>query len=378
VLWEMLTGRRLFRADNEAKLLALVLDGDVHPPSVLVDGLAEGFDRVVMRGIDRDPAKRYATAREMAIDVESVVGIAPPSEVGEWVEVLAADELRERTSRIEEIERSVRNVPSSPSGAWPGSLTASGVSRRNDEAQTVNQGGRSSSAAALVPGFSGERPKPPEPSQPTVRHGLGRTGSGAPVAPGSSGERLKPPPHTSQVVSQVSQVSHLSVSHTDRPGGSTKRSSGLLVAAAVALFAAGGTMLALRPSHSRAAATVAASQVPSATVPTAKAQQAPAPSTSWTTAPSAPPSASTPKTPAFALEDLPPQPKPHPRPQGLSPASQTPPQTPVQQVTQPPPAVEARGLEHPPNKRPPPAAECNPPYTTDEKGHIHFKPACLN
>src|SRR5579864_4264727 len=64
VLWEMLTGRRLFRADNEAKLLSLVLDSEVQLPSKLVEGLDEGFDRVVARGLDRDPAKRYATARE--------------------------------------------------------------------------------------------------------------------------------------------------------------------------------------------------------------------------------------------------------------------------------------------------------------------------
>jgi serine/threonine protein kinase len=391
VLWEMLTGRRLFRADNEGKLLALVLDGDVHPPSALVEGLNEGFDRVVLRGMDRDPAKRYSTAREMAIDVESVVGIAPSAEVGEWVEALAADELRERTARIEEIERSVRGS-SPPSGGWSDSLTSSGVSRRTDEAPTVNHGGRASSRAPIPP------PKPPEPSQPTMRHGVGRLSSRVPVAPVSSGDVLKPPPQ--QVVSQVSQVSHFSVSHTDPPRAAKRRSGGLVVVAAVALCATGAAIFALRPSHSRAAASLAATNVPSATAgaagQSAKVVQAPGPaasSTSSASAASAPAASSAPKTAVF--EDLPAPgasiPKmtnaQHPRPQ-LS--SQPPQPVPVQgqgvaaQPRPPPPASPAPQVpgqgqvtQTPAPAKRPAASDCNPPYTTDEKGHIHFKPACL-
>src|SRR5579864_5666809 len=74
VLWEMLTGRRLFRADNEAKLLALVLDSEILPPSKVVDGLPAGFDPVVMLGLDRDPGRRFESARQMAVEVEGVVG----------------------------------------------------------------------------------------------------------------------------------------------------------------------------------------------------------------------------------------------------------------------------------------------------------------
>jgi serine/threonine protein kinase len=107
LLWEALTSRRLFRADNDAQLLALVLGGLVQPPSKLVEGLPRGFDEIVLRGLDRDPARRFATAREMAAAIEAVTSTAPPTEVGEWVERIAADELRERTQRIEEIERSI-------------------------------------------------------------------------------------------------------------------------------------------------------------------------------------------------------------------------------------------------------------------------------
>jgi serine/threonine-protein kinase len=111
ILWETLTGHRLFRADNEARLMALVLAGRVEPPSAVAPGSPAGFDRVVLRGLHRDAEKRFATAREMATELERVVGAAPPTEVGEWVEYIASEELRERTHRIEEIERITPTPP---------------------------------------------------------------------------------------------------------------------------------------------------------------------------------------------------------------------------------------------------------------------------
>jgi serine/threonine protein kinase len=118
MLWEALTGDRLFRADNEARLMALVLGGRVEPPSRAAPGLPAGFDRVVLRGLHRDPDRRFETAREMAVELERVVGAAAPTEVGEWVEYVASEDLRERTHRIEEIER-ITPTPPRPKVAPP-------------------------------------------------------------------------------------------------------------------------------------------------------------------------------------------------------------------------------------------------------------------
>jgi eukaryotic-like serine/threonine-protein kinase len=334
VLWEMLTGRRLFRAENEAKLLSMVLDGEVHPPSTLVEGLADGFDQVVLRGIDRDPAKRYATAREMAIDVEAVLGVAQPAEVGDWVEATAADELRERTHRIEEIERSIRSTPrGTPSGGWPSALTQSGLARRGDSSPTLQQGR----------GVSRALPPPPPPSS-------------RPAAP---------PLPSHRTVSQVSQVSHLSVSHTDPPKGAKKGPTGMVLVAAVALCALGATVFALRPSHSSAAPTVASLPPPTTAVagPTPKSTQSTSPpAPSMSSAQDVAPQPPTPKASVFSLEDLPGPSKARPKVLPLPP--------------NPPPQFAPPSPTPPPPKRP--SSECNPPYTADDKGHIHFKPACVN
>jgi serine/threonine-protein kinase len=104
VLWEALTGRRLFDGETEAIVLVRAIEGRIEPPSAHAPGLDPAIDAVVVRGLARDPAQRFATAREFALAIEQTIGLASPSEVGEWVERVAGDELHRRAARIAEIE----------------------------------------------------------------------------------------------------------------------------------------------------------------------------------------------------------------------------------------------------------------------------------
>ncbi|HSQ63689.1 MAG TPA: protein kinase [Polyangiaceae bacterium] len=106
ILWEALTGQRLFQGENEGQILAKVLGGLLQPPSSVVPDLPTAFDEVVMRGLASAPADRYATAREFAMAVERCLGVASPAEVGEWVESIAHGALLERAEKIAEIESS--------------------------------------------------------------------------------------------------------------------------------------------------------------------------------------------------------------------------------------------------------------------------------
>src|SRR5208282_5318965 len=51
VLWETLTGRRLFTGENEGQLFVQVLAGCKERPSAHVPGLARALDLVTMRGL---------------------------------------------------------------------------------------------------------------------------------------------------------------------------------------------------------------------------------------------------------------------------------------------------------------------------------------
>lgn len=112
VMWEALTGQRLFTGDSEAAILGKVLSGTRVPPSSLMSGSREppevlrALDAVVLKGLERDPAGRFATARDMASEIERAIRLAPTGDVGEWVERTAKVALGTRAHKIAEIESS--------------------------------------------------------------------------------------------------------------------------------------------------------------------------------------------------------------------------------------------------------------------------------
>ncbi len=103
-LWETLTSRRLFDGENEGAVLQQVLNGKVTPPSELVEGLPAGVDEIILKGLRRNPNDRYQTAREMAVDLEDVLGVEIPRRVGAFVEECAGESIARRAARIKEIE----------------------------------------------------------------------------------------------------------------------------------------------------------------------------------------------------------------------------------------------------------------------------------
>jgi serine/threonine protein kinase len=111
LLWEMLTGKRLFRGDDETQILAQVLKGWHEPPSVHAPGLSPVFDPVVMCGLSLDPTLRFTTAAEMARALEACAGLASPAEVGDWVQAMAGEELERRAETIARVESQSGTMP---------------------------------------------------------------------------------------------------------------------------------------------------------------------------------------------------------------------------------------------------------------------------
>ncbi|WP_394823461.1 serine/threonine protein kinase [Pendulispora albinea] len=113
VLWEMLTCYRLFKDDNEMQLLQAILTSNIQPPSVLNPNVPPAVDRIVMKALAGDPRKRYATAHEMAVDIDAYAEVvASPMKVGQWVLGMARAAIASRNGLVAEIESSVdRSVP---------------------------------------------------------------------------------------------------------------------------------------------------------------------------------------------------------------------------------------------------------------------------
>jgi serine/threonine-protein kinase len=119
VLWEALTGRRLFQGDTEVAMIAQVAAGNIPPPTRFVPDLPKELEAITMRGLARDPAHRFPSARDMARALEKSVALATATEIGEWVEHLAGESLATRARYVKEIERDSLDQapPSAPNSA---------------------------------------------------------------------------------------------------------------------------------------------------------------------------------------------------------------------------------------------------------------------
>ena len=104
VLYQALTGLQLFAADDIRALKDKLLEMPIEAPSKVVPGLPRKFDAIVLRGLERKPAKRWKSAQDMAEALEAVGGLAPHREVGEWVRRLGAARLAELAAKVSALE----------------------------------------------------------------------------------------------------------------------------------------------------------------------------------------------------------------------------------------------------------------------------------
>ena len=104
MLWELFCGRKLWeRSDAQTSLIDKMFKA-VDRPSLHREDLPDALEGIVMHGLERDANKRFATAREFALALEQYGPLAPASEVGAWVELMAKDALRERATKVSAYE----------------------------------------------------------------------------------------------------------------------------------------------------------------------------------------------------------------------------------------------------------------------------------
>ena len=82
VLYELLTGRKPFTGAKLEELMAKIVKFDAVPPSELRKELPKSIDSAVLRALKKDPAQRYATWPEFALELSRVgEGVLPPGAI---------------------------------------------------------------------------------------------------------------------------------------------------------------------------------------------------------------------------------------------------------------------------------------------------------
>ena len=73
VLWEVLAGEKLFKNKDPLKLMGTIRGMDIPKLDEMRDDLPEGLLAIIAKALERSPARRYASTREMARDLAALL-----------------------------------------------------------------------------------------------------------------------------------------------------------------------------------------------------------------------------------------------------------------------------------------------------------------
>jgi phosphate transport system substrate-binding protein len=161
VMWELLTGRRLFKAESQAASLKKLLFESIPDVAGLVPDLDPHVAAVCMRALAHDRDERYATAGVMRADIERALGAASPrrDDLGSFVQTRFA---RQRAAVTELIRNALSNAD--------GAVLPLVPSASDDSAELVSD--HVSEAAATVPSGPDQTMPPKLSANPRVITGL--------------------------------------------------------------------------------------------------------------------------------------------------------------------------------------------------------------
>jgi serine/threonine protein kinase len=106
VLWEALTLRRLFRGNSERETAHMVCECEIPLPSKVSAEVPADADPIVMRALERDPDRRYATAKELSDDIEAMLaahGYGRQNKIAQYMQATFASHMVARRNLMKEV-----------------------------------------------------------------------------------------------------------------------------------------------------------------------------------------------------------------------------------------------------------------------------------
>src|SRR5712692_6887484 len=76
ILYEMLSGQRPFRGDSAGEIMASILKEDPPDLSATNQNISPGLERLVRHCLEKNPERRFQSARDLAYDLEGLSGVS--------------------------------------------------------------------------------------------------------------------------------------------------------------------------------------------------------------------------------------------------------------------------------------------------------------
>ena len=134
LLWEMLSGKRMWQGMNEVQIVSQLAAGLPFPPLPSDAGLPAGLDAICARALDPNPDRRYQTAADMEMDLDRAsIGAADSHarNLGRVVSLAFAAERAERQLLIESARHdgAAAELPQAPARSFDPEATPRGPTR---------------------------------------------------------------------------------------------------------------------------------------------------------------------------------------------------------------------------------------------------------
>ncbi|MCA2976848.1 MAG: serine/threonine protein kinase, partial [Myxococcaceae bacterium] len=104
VLYEWLTGFKLFTGDSEVAILKSITEGKIYAPSYFKADIPEAVEAILMKALEKDRERRYQTAWDMQYDIDQFLSQHEftPSNIhlSNFLKQLFDDELEEEKQRL--------------------------------------------------------------------------------------------------------------------------------------------------------------------------------------------------------------------------------------------------------------------------------------
>ncbi len=104
VLYEWLTGFKLFTGESEVAVMRSITEGKIYAPSYFKSDIPEPVEAILMTALDKDRERRYQTAGEMRSAIDSFLSTyeftPTPLHLSNFLKQLFHDELKEEQGRL--------------------------------------------------------------------------------------------------------------------------------------------------------------------------------------------------------------------------------------------------------------------------------------
>lgn len=121
LLYECLTGLKLFSGDSDLAIMNNVIEGKIYPPSYFRDDVPEEVEAIIMRALEKERKKRYANANDMQFEIDTFLSrheFTPSSvHLSNFIKQLFKDELEAEQEQRKLRETPARGTPNSRGAA---------------------------------------------------------------------------------------------------------------------------------------------------------------------------------------------------------------------------------------------------------------------